>query len=175
MKYFTKYLPVEGEINNNDTVQNEHGVGPYYEGEVKEGLKKVQLFLCSRDIQTGDILKECLPNGIEQKVHHFEAVLPYGVYVFEPWPSENEKWIHANKAFKVVGEVSPGAVWITEGMEFDESPGMYRGEWQALPIYSGDKHVTLLGSARQQRALLTQIPVEKYIILFRCPNCKTYH
>lgn len=95
--------------------------GSYYVVKKSNASKLSKLFLFSRDVKAGDTLKECLPDGIAKKVHHFEAVLPHGVYVFEPWPSENESWIHAHLAFKLVAEVSPWALkYVIEGDEFND-------------------------------------------------------
>jgi hypothetical protein len=157
-KYFTKYLPIGGEIKQGDhTVKDgviffHHRVSTT---EMFEGHQKVQLFLCSRDIQEGDKVR-------------------YGDNCTAP-EHEVEGSCETNGCWKVIGEVSPAAVWVTEGMEFDANPGMYTGEWQALPIYKGDTQVTFLGSRKALQARHIDIPVEKYIILFKCPNCKTFH
>jgi len=123
--YFAKHLPVEEEIKEGDITTNCHG--DFFKADngtvyfLSKELKKYKLFLCSRDIQVGDTLKECMPDGKEYKVHHFETVLPCGVFVMEPWPSDNEVWIHATDAFKVVGEISPEATWVKEGDQFEEN------------------------------------------------------
>lgn len=64
-KYFTKYLPVEGEPKEGDITLLAGEIAPYNK-IVPIGLKaansqlkyqKVKLFLCSRDIQVGDKVK----------------------------------------------------------------------------------------------------------------------
>jgi hypothetical protein len=94
--YFTKLLPVDGGIAPGDSYLfepagevlvcqdqeeadrcNNHTI-------IKRGSTKLGLFICSRLIMVGDILKECLPDNQPQRIHHFETVLPYGVFVFEP-------------------------------------------------------------------------------------------
>lgn len=131
-KYFAKYLPVDGDIqvgdwflvdgpydiaghgnimrcikvlsNGNvccDLCGQTHQLG-YYRGYVK----KVKLFLCSRDIQVGDTLfhiptykyVECKYESVLNKMKEKEFL---------------EKYI------KVVGEISPEAVWVKEGDTFN--------------------------------------------------------
>ena len=69
-KYFTKYLPVEGEIQQDnffltpdgrisqckDVLESLPQTIVNYNGESwkEDELKRVKLFLCSRDIQVGD-------------------------------------------------------------------------------------------------------------------------
>ena len=66
-KYFTKFLPVEGEIKEGDKfldhtdnlIKDAHIPEIYNNPHVPyfDGYKKVKLFLCSRDIQIGDKVK----------------------------------------------------------------------------------------------------------------------
>jgi hypothetical protein len=163
-KYFAKYIQVKVEINEIRTGDKVTSNEPYLKGLIGTYLggndflnhnneivnlpdwqnrfkfKKVKLVLCSRDIQAGDILKECNKDNKERIVHHFEPVLLFGVYVYEPWPSENEEWIQADQAFKVIGEISPEAIWVKEGDEFDEDEVHVVGEnsWgerQSIDLY----------------------------------------
>jgi hypothetical protein len=83
-KYFAKYLPVEGEI------------------------KKVKLFLCSRNIEVGD---KYYYNGTETDICDSEIRL-------EQIKEQEEK--HGQKRFKVIGEISPEAIWVKEEDGFDE-------------------------------------------------------
>lgn len=125
--YFTKYLPVEGEIKEGNKfiidVYNSHQYGIKTAEVVgyntirqkenfvqilpfdKEKCKKVKLFLCSRDIQVGDKVKS-LNDSIQ----------------FYPIPATQR--IAKNELgnyYKVIGEVSEYALsYVTEGMEFDE-------------------------------------------------------
>lgn len=171
-EYFTQYVSVAGEIKEGSMMKTMGEVmQPFKEGMNKNAYQLYNLFLCSRDIQIGDKFNSA--NGTDFISSRIDSERVYSIGGLH---SELEEVPH-NKihCYKVIGEVSSRAVWVTEGMEFDTSPGMYTGEWQAIPIYKGDQQVTLLGSSRQRRALLSQIPVEKYIILFKCPNCKTFH
>lgn len=102
MKYFTKYLPVEGEIKEGDYYLNNGTPTKRTEGtEDKSYLnqQKVKLFLCSRDIQVGDT------------VHY-----PLNNYIPVQWLGGNL----TGHEFKVIGEISPNAIWVKEGDEFDE-------------------------------------------------------
>ena len=112
LKYFCKYLPVEGEIKEGDKV--------LYLGKLREVSlmdnrliiwggeafvqilteKKVKLFLCSRDIEMGN---KVLGN-IESKEE----------YTFM-------EGMNAKYCTKVVGEISKDALsYVKEGMEYDE-------------------------------------------------------
>lgn len=122
MKYFAKYLPVEGKIKNGDRVID-YEIAPdmildYIEGDkfmndiseevtlpkwkTRFNFQKVKLFLCSRDIQVVDEAWFKDLNGEYQK--------------------ETCNYIenYTNDCFKVIGEISPEAIWVKEGNEFDE-------------------------------------------------------
>jgi hypothetical protein len=124
-KYFTKYLPVEGEIKEPCFVQDDNIFSDNkivelvkvdtsikdhhfaldirngtYSHEGMKKLKKVKLFLCSRDIQVGD---EYYKYGKDKTL--------FGVYS-EPTPD----------CFKVIGEISPDAlIYVKEGDIFIEN------------------------------------------------------
>lgn len=110
MKYFTKYLPVEGEIKKgdkfkcakgeNDRILVNEGIVP-----IKDTIhyQKVKLFLCSRDIQVGDEFFDNKGNKYVYQTEDFE-----------------ESYFESDLAYKVIGEVSPDATWVKEGMEFND-------------------------------------------------------
>lgn len=111
-KYFVKYLPVEGEINDGDywirngIVSNEivaHGICD---------CKRVKLFLCSRDIQVGD---ECYHTKYLNLGKW--ALKEGGIQDCVDWHGEN---VDESHLFKVLGEISPEAIWVKEGDEFEE-------------------------------------------------------
>lgn len=120
MKYFTKYLPFEGGFQR--VVKNSQGFPTDFEQEVK-------LFLCSKDIQIGDLV--FVPDQEEAGNIVDNEDLVY-------WKQKN--------SYKMIGEVSSEAFWITEGMEFEKSEVSFRLE-------EGFKNYAL----------------------FRCPTCKTFH
>jgi hypothetical protein len=109
MKYFAKWLAVEGEIKEGDFWIAKDG--SYHTGATKSvlrhanlsGCKKVKLFLCSRDIQVGDIAME------EGRFIPFE----YTFMMDNCIPL-------SPKLFKVIGEISPDAR-VKEGDEFDKT------------------------------------------------------
>jgi hypothetical protein len=141
MKYFAKYLPVEGEIKSGwlevagvmGKYRNEDDKFIYIQtpdGHVwsrkKEGARTYyKLFLCSRDIQVGDKawfqltkhspLKElpCIDKDIEGIILR-EYVTDSEIYNHYTTPDQ------LNQCFKVIGEISPDATWVKEGDEFDE-------------------------------------------------------
>lgn len=104
--YFAKYLPVEGEIKKGDIVQWGPFRGPVYAAGGKD-IKKLKLFLCSRNIQVGDKV-EWIPFNTSSDVH--SAIVDDG------------NLYHINKLnpFKILGEISPDATWVKEGDEFEE-------------------------------------------------------
>lgn len=150
MKYFAKYLPVEGGIKEGDYVDIGSQVIIYstkWQKTIsKYNPKKVKLFLCSRDIQVGDTVW----NGRK------------GLLVFED-ESEGRpegNWMHLSAItihdFKSIGEISPDATWVKEGDEFSkeeiiivlgrtyeclcEEPGVYRTAAQGTCEHMVDDH-----------------------------------
>lgn len=129
MKYFAKYLPVEGEIKEGDAAVylGSPGSSPvilsqfadfdYYN---KKGFyKKVKLFLCSRDIQVGDKVWDIAFNkfvDVEKPTHTKGLFFINDCILID----ENNLEYMYERYLKVIGEVSPAAIWIKEGMEFDE-------------------------------------------------------
>jgi hypothetical protein len=116
MKYFAKYLPVEGEIEEGDVFQSGTFISsPVDKGYLKEmkkrpndfpNLTKVKLFLCSRDIQVGDTITHS-KSGAQLKVN--AHVIPsQSAYI---------DW------FKVIGEILTDG--IKEGQEFTEKEVEY--------------------------------------------------
>lgn len=167
-KYFTKYLPVEEEIKNNTTVYKEglgYGVVVEYRrpkeiyvrfnDEPDEDvvdyddveLKVVKLFLCSRDIQVGD-------KYLTAPDYTKERICEDNSYSFE-------------HCLKVIGKVSPEAVWVTEGMEFEE---------EDVQVICYDGEDTWVFSAEEWKE---EIEEEHsylwYKIQIKCPNCEHFH
>ena len=110
--YFAKHLPVEGEIEEGDF----YVTAPDYKNIRKcedkswgtfEMCKKVKLFLCSRDIQVGDILS-CVVKG--------ELITAP-----EPITESQLQYINKDSWYKIIGEISLEATWVKEEDEFDQT------------------------------------------------------
>lgn len=113
--YFTKYLPVEGEIKPDDDFKHSIKDGIHTNTDITSinhpDYQKVKLFLCSRDIKVGD--KQIhLPSGEIISTIHDEIDLELCTVGF--------KSIGLQPVFKVIGEISPDTTWVKEGDEFDE-------------------------------------------------------
>lgn len=110
-QYFAKYLPVEGEIKVGDWVIHPgNPPSPITRSNISlvcSECRKAQLFLCSRDIQVGDI--------VWPKYLVFEDGS-------EGRPEGN--WMHLSAitsgSFKVIGVMSSFATYVKEGDEFDQ-------------------------------------------------------
>ena len=111
--YFCKYLPTSGEIREGDFYFQTYQAGQigrankedYLNATYKE-LQKVKPFLCSREIGVGDKL-----TGWSNRTTH--------IAVEEDIELFKECGIHSH-VFKVIGEISPHAMWVREGDEFTE-------------------------------------------------------
>lgn len=176
LKYFCKYLPVEGEIKIGGMTQGTAG-GFYDVTEVEimlneKGLMKYKpfkLFLCSRDIQVGDEVLSTLNNKryIVEQVKGFLFRIGSTVY-------DKDNITHLYKTyFKVIGEISPEAIWVKEGDEFDED------ELEPVLFYSKhpDESIYLDDIKRLEHwNKLNPIPTQ-YIskIEIKCPTCKQFH
>lgn len=92
--------------------------------------KGIKLFICSRDIQVGD---DYFNERLELKGHAYK--IPVDV----------------ERCYKVIGEISPEAKWVTENMEIDEEDTKFISKFngQSTP------------------------PTQHYEI--KCPTCKTFH
>lgn len=110
MKYFTKYLPVEGKVEMGDyfidtgVMSNGTLIGKRANKEGVYDYQKVKLFLCSMDIQVGDTC--ILPDWPKQK---------------KVTDSDDAIYFSKQGGYKVIGEISPEALsFVKEGQEFDE-------------------------------------------------------
>lgn len=160
-KYFTKYLPVEGEIFQNNQFLfkgNLYKAGQIDQDRIEDfnhdktfplsQCKKVKLFLCTSEIKVGDEVMDFYFNkGIfteEEERPEWIIVTYNGITT-----SEDRK-----NTFKVVGEVSTDAVWVTDRMEFNE---------HEVRLMNDLSHS--LGNPPKA--------ITYYRIL--CPTCKTFH
>jgi hypothetical protein len=123
-KYFAKYVTVDGKIKEGYCLDTRTKEIVYYNGDYGDAtptyLKKVKMFLCSRDIQVGDKVCDNDDTSLFIEIirveddklflssEHFPSLLPEGLFVYK------------NNVFKTIGEISSGATWVKEGDEFDE-------------------------------------------------------
>lgn len=149
MKYFTKFIPVEGEIKEGDIIRSEtfgilkmiERIGSFFDCVRLESknarltanpdkCKKVKLFLCSRDIEVGD---KITLDGIE-----------FATYEGNDYDSSWEELVI--NGFKVIGEISSAALnYVNEGdideslLEFygpDTDPeGWVKEHWGEIVVY----------------------------------------
>lgn len=137
-KYFTKYLPVEGEIEEGDVIMQKSDSNIMkcrkrqltglecsgYDGfHSTELFTKVKLFLCSRDIQVGDkIFCESTQRfGVASTIiKDNQNTISYLSIKYKP--EQKTGWaIFPDEAFKVIGEISLDALsYVKEGDEFTD-------------------------------------------------------
>lgn len=120
-QYFAKYLPVEGEIKEGDYYSSATGIYKHTGGKnyvILSTYKKVKLFLCSRDIKVGDKVF-CFDVHLNNPLHPPERYI-------DPWRIRTEGDT-CNACIKVIGEISPNAIWVKEGDEFEERDISRRG------------------------------------------------
>lgn len=109
IKYFAKYLPVEGEIKEGQTgISVNNATYTHYEHLGKDYGKPAKLFLCSRDIQIGDKVFGLLLDKSGYKEHTLTN------------STDEVKLAIESGDFKVIGEISPEATWVKEGDEFEQ-------------------------------------------------------
>lgn len=153
--YFTKWIPVEGEIKEGDTIIYTNGAtqhiaeyrSPYY--DKYSNLKKLKLFLCSRDIQIGD---KDIHTGIMQD--YGEEIVKEVKYQHQLDFMRGVSEANKTEIFKVIGEPSPKAIWVEEGMEFDED------EAKKSYMITNDPSNPSCGN---------------HWYRFKCPTCGTFH
>ena len=170
-KYFLYYLPIYGTVaeagdkcwykvlnksggldgvvpahlykSNNEVYVCVGSPHPKYNNE-----PKVELFVCTNDIKIGDIVKERLTTGDMQD-----------------WEIHNLNDIDLPNQLKVIGKVSPAAIWATQFTEFD-----WYGIETAVP---GEENVLYYNKE------LTHWSKEKddyyQYVKVKCNQCQTFH
>lgn len=184
MKYFAKYLPVEGKVTNDCVAIGESGVTYIIKSINKEDdnggtarsikgeylilnrLKLTKLFLCSRDIQVGDIVTNELGDTRE-------------------WNKLDESFNDNRLRFKVIGEISPNAVWVKDGDEFDgedveeailhsEQDGYgERASYGFTDMEKRKKRTEELIKVLKERGVYDKYPLICYVV--KCQNCNFFH
>ena len=177
-KYFCKFLPVEGEIKsqiwqwyNNATNTGweliscsdmdaiiAHGLQP------TPKFRRVKLFLCSRDIHLDDKFIS-QSSGKEHTCHSIQERNFYWKNV------ESETGYSCDDGFKIIGEVSPEAIFVKEGDEFDEEDLLF--DYNHIKFRGKDfRNGRIIPEDRWEKG-----EKEKYklIIEINCPTCKNFH
>jgi len=155
--YFAKYFPVEGEPDNGDMVISPDGKITkvvlseitYPEDYTIGGANLAKLFLCSKDIKIGDKVKLLEGSNNDYDIKFEDEI-------------GNDLW------FKVIGELSPDAIWVKEGDEFNEEEWSLFGYKQGMIFPDG-----ILKNPEYQAKYK-----KDYIHLFvkiKCPTCNTFH
>lgn len=110
-KYFAKYLPIEGEIKEGHLFRDEFGyIRPFTDDDTimyehsKNKPSAVKLFLCSDNIKVGEEYLFNVGYAAGTKIADEEAL------------EDIQKG--TDIGFKLIGEISPGAIWVKEGDEF---------------------------------------------------------
>lgn len=132
--YFAKYLPVEGEIKEGDKVfhKGEILTAKSYDSwftkwdfveksippvEYDKDCKKVKLFLCSRDIQVGDKIRNDRRGIIDAEITSFDSngvtLTLKGGNLKYPFDTATN-----DECYKVIGEISNPD--ISKEQEFSE-------------------------------------------------------
>lgn len=189
--YFAKFLPTEGEITKSCKAFDSKGIlQTLSDNPVLNKLKDwklAKLYLCSRDIKVGDKCLHPWDGGVkgsregtlqwnvkledlEEENLHVILDLNYDPK-YEPYAIRTDKgfgWRN-NKTgeqayIKVIGQISPNAIWVTEGMKFDKDELM----WSIFDDYGLDEI---------DRCNFNELkePSEFDKIIIRCPTCKIFH
>ncbi len=180
MKKFAKYLTVEGEIEVPCIVLETLTNGKTELFQVDnfndinlETQKLAKLFLCSRDIQVGDKVQKNPSNWL---ISDFDS-WGRGDGLAEVLEIIDDSTIDVrweggrcyetpNEVLKVIGEISPKAVWVTEGMEFDEDEiGFFIAE-----IFDEESENDSIIDYKTW----SKTEGIKYIGI-KCPTCKQFH
>lgn len=183
MKYFAKYLPVEGIIGDGDTYLFEDKIQTCKVSVIKEleelyqqkiaEYQKVQLFLCSRDTQVGDEICVRYRDGNEIKIHGqliYDGELPRGEWV------KHISMVDKRYDFKVIGSISPQAIWVKEGDEFEDN------DLEFVFKYIGDTGKDfedivnpLIFTAKQIGWGHNFGSIISKVIRIKCSQCKSFH
>lgn len=168
-KFFVDFIPVEGEVKNGVKYITLNGNIYTHDSSKEEGLdehfkqgllngkyKLVKPFLCSRDvpIQVGDKTNK----GIITDYCKGFLSEPDEYYVDG---NRFPNFIIKRDLYKIIGEVSPNATWITKGMEFDTYKKIalhdVEGVWEEADGIRWSSY-----------------PAQEFIAL-QCTNCNHYH
>jgi len=163
MKAIAKYLPVDGPIKSTDSVcvyngnifpvisiqakdKREiqiHDNGNKYDYIEESLCERAKLFVVTQDIEP----KDEVWNSLDKQFNIVEREAEDGFWLVQvPAP------IHKKELFKVLGEISPHAIWARNGEEIEGRLGsLIELGWANKPY------------------------TEKEYFLVKCSQCNTYH
>lgn len=161
-KYFAKLLPVPGEIKAGDLCKTADGIvcaltDPH---ELlfanRNGYSRMAMHLCSAHAipEVGEEMVCLVPNYFGQ-YFKVTSVPTHSRAQCADSPLQYQHLRIPEQLVKVIGLISPGAKWVTEGMEFDKSQ-----VW--LRTYSGPRDLPDLGKWKIRPEI-------------KCPSCGTFH
>jgi len=159
--YFAKYLPVEENLEKGNSYIRKSSPWNIYHNfkyslqilDMQE-LQKVKLFLCSKDIKVGDRTN----NGIIEKIE--------GNFSEEIWCIKDGigKYHIKESTFKIIGEVSPEAVWVKEEMKFNDEDIAWISD-------DGDEELYFIDKDWDWKEFNTT----NAMFAIKCPTCKQFH
>ena len=175
--YFAKYLPVEGEIKEGDThCLNRQGKIINFVTPISDKIasfankngdnKPVKLFLCSRDIQVGD--KDVWNNTNQVLEGPITDKDLSAINFFK----ENAPECPDNQYYKVIGEISPDAIWVKEGDEFDRDELKI---WKSCAKHSSRQITEAFGGTWKHEEDSITIPGKVVRVDIKCPTCRKFH
>lgn len=180
-RYFTKLIPVDRHAGKGDIIlsktgqpliwgdQPRHGISAFTWSEVIQYLKEftcADLMVISTDIKVGDDITLDGVEFIKYEAGEVDSI----------WQE------HVNKGFKIIGKVSPAAIWVKPGDAFNEDDFAFFWEQDDMAGYSKIKEGTgedfyifdteHLGYTDEKRRAegWERTPAE-----FKCPTCRTFH
>lgn len=175
--YFAKWLPVEGEVKTGDNYIDTLAKIPgkvwrlYPEGIdfPLEQMRKVQLFLCSRDIKAGDKVWDWLNERFEEVDTSFIAEETSDGKNVPCWYLKTQpKTFHETQfLIKVIGPISLEATWVKEDDEFEEKEveawwWTDKYEYFQRQVYRSEKH------DKKKENLFLKL---KKVFKIKCPCC----
>jgi hypothetical protein len=198
MKYFAKYLPVEGEIKEGDkffawdTLQSRLAV--LADKNSPAPIKIAKLFLCSRDIQVGDKVrasgcvrrdKQLDGHPVEIYGYRYDAAKEITLKVPKQgankdlWSIEEDDTLVTDSSIvKLIGEISPDAIWVKEGDEFEEDNLRIQVDFKRPDSDYPWLKTDMYNLHHLNEELILQeddIFVSKDTIQVRCHTCKNFH
>lgn len=194
--YFAKFLPVEGEIKEGDYCYDKYfGFGKaIMDGELcfhipREGnigsittpisrnlddKRPYKLFLCSRDIQSGDKAYQEFGDKTISEEYDFPKVFDNWTWAYKN--SVPNHTVHIDNLFKVIGEISKDAIWVKEGDELNEEQ-IEEWYWHltqncyAISVKFGEELFNKSHNSFENNKEVFKRGVFK----IKCPTCKNFH